>query len=96
MLIERFPEIDHSRNNDILVEPCDQFSDRYPLVIASTVVDIDSSPTQKVRLLNPSSDPVSIYQDSVIGRAERYDDIDKLLQSEDPLQSDNHCAVRRI
>ena len=84
VFIERFPEDDHSRNNDILVEPCDQFSDRYPLVMASTVVDIDSSPTQKVRLLNPSSDPVSIYQDSVIGRAERYDDIGTLLQSEDP------------
>ena len=64
--------------------------------MASTVVDMDSSPTQKVRLLNPSSDPVSIYQDSVIGRAERYDDIGTLLQSEDPSQSDNHCAVRRI
>ena len=48
VFIERFPEDDHFRNNDILVEPCDQFSDRYPLVMASTVVDIDSSPTQKV------------------------------------------------
>ena len=64
--------------------------------MASTVVDIDSSPTQKVSLLNPSSDPSSIYQDSVIGRAERYDDIGTLLQSEDPSQSDNHCAVKRI
>ena len=37
VFIERFPEDDHSRNNDILVEPCDQFSNRYPLVTASTV-----------------------------------------------------------
>ena len=96
VFIERFPEDDYSRKNDILVEPCDQFSDRYHLVMASTVIDMDSSPIQKVRLLNPSSDPVLIYQDSVIGRAERYDDIGTLLQSEDPSQSDNHCAVRRI
>ena len=75
VFIERFSEDDHTMNNDVLVEPCDGFTDRYPLVMASTVVDMDSSPTQKVRLLNPSSDPVSIYQNSVIGRAERYEDL---------------------
>ena len=65
-------------------------------MMASTVVDINSSPTQKVRLLNPSFDPVSIYQDSVIGMAERYEDLSLLVQSEDPSQINNHSAVRRI
>ena len=96
VFIERFSEDDHTMNNDVLVEPCDGFTDRYPLVMASTVVDMDSSPTQKVRLLNPSSDPVSIYQNSVIGRAERYEDLSTLVQSEDPSQSNNNSAVRRI
>ena len=69
MYIERFLEDDCTKSRDVVVEPCDGFTDRYPLVMASTVVDMNSSPTQKVRLLNPSSDPVSINQDSVIGRA---------------------------
>ena len=94
--IERFPEDDHVGNNDILIEPCDGFTDRYPLVMASTVVNMDSSPTQQVRLLNPGSDPVSIYQDSVIGRAERYEDLHMLVESEDPSQSGNNSAVRRL
>ena len=94
--IERFPEDDHVGNNDILVEPCDGFTDRYPLVMAYTVVNMDSSPTQQVRLLNPGSDPVSIYQDSVIGRAERYEDLHMLVESEDPSQSGNNSAVRRL
>ena len=94
--VERFPEDDRASSRDVIVEPCDGFTDRYPLVMASTVVDMNSSPTVKVRLLNPSSDPVSIYQDSVIGRAERYEDLSILVQSEDPTQSNNHSAVRRI
>ena len=80
----------------MIVEPCEGFSERYPLVMASTIVDINSSPTQKVRVLNPSSDPVSVYQDSVIGTAEQYEDVSILVQSEDPSQSENHSAVRRI
>ena len=53
VFIEQFSEDDHTMNNDVLVEPCDGFTDRYPLVMASTAVDMDSSPTQKVRILNP-------------------------------------------
>ena len=94
--VERFLEDDCTKSRDVVVEPCDGFTDMYPLVMASTVVNMNSSPTQKVRLLNPSSDPVSINQDSVIGRAERYEDLSVLVESEDPTQSGNNNAVRRI
>ena len=87
VFIERFPEDDCEGNRDVVVEPCDGFAERYPLVMANTVVDMNSSPTQKVRLLNPSSLPVSINQDSVIGVAERYDDLRLLVDSEDPSQA---------
>lgn len=96
VFIERFPEDDCEANRDVVVEPCGGFTDRYPLVMASTVVDMNSSPTQKVRLLNPSSLPVSINQDSVIGVAERYDELRLLVDSEDPSQLENNSAVRRI
>ncbi|MCG8047973.1 MAG: retroviral-like aspartic protease family protein, partial [Candidatus Thiodiazotropha taylori] len=96
VFIERFPEDHHTRNKDVLVEACEGFNTRYPLVMASSVVDMDSGPTQQVRLLNPSSDPVLIYQDSVIGTAERYDDLHVLIQSEDPSQTENNNAVRRV
>ena len=94
--IERFLEDECTKSRNVVVEPCDRFTDRYPLVMASTVVNMNSSPTQKARLLNPSSDPVSINQDSVIGRAERYEDLSVLVESEDPTQSGNNNAVRRI
>ena len=81
---ERFSEDDHTMNNDVLVKPCDGFTDRYPLLMASIVVDMDSSPTEKVGLLSPNSDPVSIYQDRVVGRAERYEDLSTFAHSEDP------------
>ena len=96
VFIERFPEDDYEEHKDMVVEPCENFTERYPLVMASTLVDINRSPTQKVRLLNPSSSPVSINQDSVIGFAERYDEIRLLAQSEDPSQTENNNAVRRI
>ena len=94
--IERFLEDDFTKSRDVVVEPCDGFTDRYPLVMASTVVNMNSSTTQKVRLLNPSSDPVSINHDSVIGRAERYEDFSVLVKSEDPTQLGNNNAVRRV
>ena len=49
-----------------------------------------------MRLLNPSSSPVSINQDSVIGFAEQYDEIKLLAESEDASQAENNNAVRRI
>ena len=96
VFIERFPEDDCERNGDMVVEPCDGFTERYPRVMANTVVDMNSSPTQKVRLLNPSSLPVSINQDSVIGVAARYDHLRLLVDSEDPSQAENNNAVRKI
>ena len=96
VFIERFPEDDYEEHKDMVMEPCENFTERYPLVMASTLVDINKSPTQKVRLLNPSSSPVSINQDSVIGFAERYDEIRLLAESEDPSQTENNNAVRRI
>ena len=75
---------------------CDGITERYPLVMASTVDNMNNSLTQKVRLLNPSSDPVSINQGSGIGRAERYEDFSVLVESEDLTRSGNNNAVRRI
>ena len=43
-----------------------------------------NSPTQKVRMLNPSRSALSIRQDSVIGTAERYVDLTVIVESENP------------
>ena len=89
----RFLEDDHTIIRDVVVEPFDGFTDRYPLVMASIVVNMNSTPTQKVRLLNPS---VPMNQDSVIDRTVRYEDLSVLVESEDPNQSGYNNAVRRI
>ena len=96
VFIERFPEDDYEEHKDMVVEPGENFTERYPLVMASTLVDINKSPTQKVRLLNPSSSPVSINQDSVICFAEWYDEIKLLAESEDASQAENNHALRKI
>ena len=49
VFIERFPEDDNEEHKDMVVEPCENFNERYPLVMASTLVDINASPTQKMR-----------------------------------------------
>ncbi|KAH3806544.1 hypothetical protein DPMN_134867 [Dreissena polymorpha] len=55
---------------EYIVEPSSNFKDKYQLVMASTLVDIDTLSTCKVRVLNPMDAEVTLRQNADIGRAE--------------------------
>ena len=75
MIIDAFVErneYDDGKTSKIaVVEPTPSFKHKYPVMLASCLclVDINSAPTVKVRLLNPFPTDVSIKQDTVIGTA---------------------------
>ena len=53
-----------------LVEASSVMSERYGLLMAPSLVDLSSTTTAKVRVLNPFDDEVSLKQDAVLGYAE--------------------------
>ena len=58
------------QNFEVLIEPTVNFKEKYPLMLANSLVDINSTPTVKVRVLNPFQKSVHLRQDTIIGSAE--------------------------
>jgi hypothetical protein len=54
-----------------LLEPNNFFVEKYPVAMASCLVDITHEVTNKVRLMNPFDHEVEIRQDTVLGEAEK-------------------------
>ena len=72
-IVEAF--LDRSENDDLLtsdiiLEPSPGFQEKYGLFMASSLSNIDSRVTHKVRLLNPCPNDISIKQDTTLGTAE--------------------------
>lgn len=68
-------------------------------MLANSLVYINSTPTVKVRVLNPFQNAVHLRQDTIIGTAEEIssDDIlQTVLNCENPDDSENFSTVRRI
>ena len=63
----------------MVIEPVDNFTDKYPLIMADTLVDISLSPTVKIRVLNPFDKEISIKQDSILGTANAIDPVTDIL-----------------
>lgn len=94
--LERY-EADEGEVADFVVEPTTQFTDRYPLQMAATVVNINGGPTCKVRVMNPFTSEVELKQDAVIGRAERVERIISVISRvENFNEEENRSTVRRI
>jgi hypothetical protein len=53
-----------------LLEPNNFFVEKYPVAMASCLVDIIHEVTNKVRLMNPFDHEVDIRQDTVLGEVE--------------------------
>ena len=68
-------------------------------MLANCLVNINSTPTVKVRVMNPFSKSVQMRQDTVIGTAEETSSdniLQIILNSEDPKENENYSAVKRI
>ena len=97
VFIEREEEDDYDSDNSYVVAPNETFTENYQLLMASTLVDINQSPTCKVRILNPHHSEVTLWQDSVIGTAEKIDRIVSVIQNQEYAHEDgNTNSIRRI
>lgn len=84
-------------DKEFLVEPLENFIDKYPLIVAAAVVETCNSVTSSIRVMNPSGEEVVIHQDTEIGSAERLEAAPTLLlPTEDVWETKNINAVRRI
>ena len=95
--IDRTEDDDNGEDTNLLIQGSEFFSDRYQLILASTLVDINSGPTCKVRVLNPFPDDAYLKQDAVLGKAETIDRVVTVLCKEESNEEKaNCCSVRRI
>lgn len=97
VFIERSEADDEDSTADFLVEPTDGFKDKYQLVLASTLVDINRAATAKVRILNPFPVDVKLRQYAVIGKAEKVEKIVSIVsEAEHNGETGNLNKIRRI
>ncbi|KAH3777819.1 hypothetical protein DPMN_179267 [Dreissena polymorpha] len=95
--VVRFEADDDDTEADYAVEPTQLFKKRYPLQMATTLVNLNEAPTCKVRVLNPYPTEINLRQDAEIGIAERMEKIVSVLtKAEHQAESGNLVAVRRI
>ncbi len=69
--VERDEGDDADYGADYLVDPLDGFREKYQLVMASTLVDINQATTCRIRVMNPFPNEMGLRQDAEIGRAEK-------------------------
>ena len=99
VFVERYEEDDLIQNYEVIIQPTVSFMEKYPLMLANCLVNINSTPTVKVRVMNPFSKSVRLRQDTVIGTAEETSSdniLQIILNSEDPKENENFSAVKRI
>ncbi|KAH3694971.1 hypothetical protein DPMN_082418 [Dreissena polymorpha] len=63
VFVERTEWDDHL-SPDFHAEPTGAFNQRFSMIMAATMVDINRSPTCKIRVMNPFSHNVDLKQDA--------------------------------
>ena len=101
VIIDVFVDKFHSDNlsgpQNYLLEPNNFFVEKYPVVMASCLVDISQDVTNKVRLMNLFDHEVEIRQDTVLGEVEKVECPPvSLFAEEDYTKSKNFDNVKRI
>ena len=81
---------------EMVIEPSITFKENYPLLMTATVVDINYGATQKVRILNPLDESISIKQDCTVGQAEPFVSIQTIMDTEDEGEVNNYCYIRSV
>ena len=83
---------DDNSNGTVLLEPSLEFMERYGLIMAASLSDLNSRVTHKVRILNPNQFEVHINQDVKLGTAENVSEIVSLIQEENCSHEKSHHA----
>ena len=77
--IERKEDDDYLKDSVVLIEPTPNFEERYNLIMAATLADIQHNVSHKVRILNPFEESKVIVEDAVIGSAEKIGSIESVI-----------------
>lgn len=67
VFIDRFDSDRDFTCNVFCIEPMKDFNNRFPLLMASCLIDMENKISTKVRVLNPFKTEANIHQDDVIG-----------------------------
>ena len=81
--VERDEFDDYDMESSYLVEPVEKFKENYELVMASTLVNINKSPTCQVRVMNPYHSDRTVRQDAEIARAEKIEGVISVIANEE-------------
>ncbi|CAC5411476.1 unnamed protein product [Mytilus coruscus] len=94
--IERNENDELIASKEFMNEPSEEFIANNKIAMAACVVDIKDNVTVKARVLNPSSEEVSIKQDTIIGKASSFLKIlSSLKDMENADKTENFSAIRR-
>jgi hypothetical protein len=97
VFVERRESDDLSQHCEFLIEPTEHFKETYPLQMAATLVDVNFSPTCKLRLLNPFPTPAEKSQNAILGQADAVKVTSKTLKfCEYDQDSENNRAIRKL
>ena len=95
--VERGDSDDEDPDSTFVLEPKDDFSARYKLMMAPSLVDINREPTCKVRVMNPFKDAVKLRQAAEIATAEKVSKLVSVITDvEDKECADDMNMVRRL
>jgi len=95
--VERDEDDDRDLASSYIVEPTDDFSMRYKLMMASTLVDVNRGPTCKIRIMNPFDEAVDLRQSAEIAVAEKIGEVVTVVtEAEDEGNVSSGQAVRRL
>ncbi|KAH3830672.1 hypothetical protein DPMN_103918 [Dreissena polymorpha] len=94
--VDRYEMDDNRKCADILIEASASFKNNFPVILATSLANINSAPTVKVRLINPFPNDVSINQDTVIGTAEFVENEPVQLLESENMQDLNTNSIRRL
>ena len=95
--IERTENDDLLSSNELIIEPSEEFMTKNKVFMANCLVDIKNNVTVKARVLNPSSEDISIKQDSVVGKASSFQRVlTSIKEYENPDEMKNFSSVRRL
>ena len=81
-------EGDDQQETPVILEPNSEFYERYGMLMACSLSDMNSRVTHKVMLLNPNKYAISINQDASLGTAEDTDGIIVLHSANETSNSD--------
>ncbi|CAC5386245.1 unnamed protein product [Mytilus coruscus] len=97
VFVDRFHNDSPETVQNCILEPSENFSERFSFVMAQCLVNISQKVTCKTRIMNPYDYKKTLYQDTVIGSAEVVEHEPKmLLECEDTLEVNNQNAIRRL